>query len=224
MDLINISETLKIYWPVPLLALVITFAGNTWIDYLYPQALQRNSLSFQEQIPQRAKWRKPFLFISLFFCFAKAWSFLSMPALFYILAAISLLLFITVTDFEQQVILNEMVLLFSITGVFYILHLQLPVKDHLTAFWGGGSLFLFLSFLSKGAIGGGDIKLIASLGLWLGWKTLLSVIIYGAMAAGVAALILLITQRITRKQYLAYGPYFALSGIGMMLTWLKVFL
>ena len=45
MDLLNISETLKTCWPVPLLALAITFAGHTWINYLYPKALQRDSLS-----------------------------------------------------------------------------------------------------------------------------------------------------------------------------------
>ena len=217
MDLLSISETLKIYWPVPLLALVITFAGNAWIDYLYPKALQRDSLSFPEQISQRAKWRKPFLLISLFFCFAKAWGFLSVPTLFYIIAAISFLLFITVTDFEQQVILNEMVLAFALLGLCYTLHLHLSLQDHLLAALGGGLFFLFLAFISKGSIGGGDIKLLAALGLWLGWKSLLSVIIYGAIAGGVAALVLLLTKKIKRKQFLAYGPYFALSAIGLIL-------
>ena len=222
MDLLNSSETLKTYWPVPLLALVITFAGNTWINFLYPKALQRDSLSFPEQIPQRAKWRKPLLCISLLLCFGKAWNLSTMPALLYLLVAISLLLFMTITDFEQQVILNEMVFLFALFGLCYTLHLQLSLQDHLLASLGGGLLFLFLAFISKGAIGGGDIKLIAALGLWLGIKALLTVIIYGSVAGGIAALFLLLLKKTTRKQFLAYGPYFALSAIGVLLKILRV--
>ena len=140
-----------------------------------------------------------------------------MPALLYLLIAISLLLFMTITDFEQQVILNEMVFFFALFGLCYTLHLQLPIQEHLLAALGGGLLFLFLAFISRGALGGGDIKLIAALGLWLGWKLLLSVIFYGTIAGGVVALALLLTKKIKRKQYLAYGPYFTLSAIGLLL-------
>ena len=144
-----------------------------------------------------------------------------MPALPYIIIAISFLMLMTVTDFEQHVILDEMVFSFALLGLCYVLHLQLSFTDHLLASLGGGFFFLLLAFISKGALGGGDIKLIAALGLWLGWKSLLSVIIYGAIAGGVAALVLLLTKKIQQKQYLAYGPYFALSAIGLMLQLLR---
>ena len=73
MDFIIFSEILKTYLPAALLALAITFSGNSWINYLYTRALQRDSLSFPEHILQRAKWRKPLLFIVLLPCFGKAW-------------------------------------------------------------------------------------------------------------------------------------------------------
>ena len=222
MDLLNISKILKMYWPVPLLALAITFAGNTWINFLYPKALQRDSLSYPKQIPQRAKWRKSLLFLSLLLCFGKAWSLFTMPTLLYLLFAISLLLFMTITDFEQQVILNEMVFIFALFGLCYTLHLQLSLQDHLLAALGGGLLFLFLAFISRGAVGGGDIKLIAALGLWLGIKALITVIIYGAIAGGIAALLLLFLKKTTRKHFLAYGPYFALTAIGVLLKLINV--
>ena len=145
-----------------------------------------------------------------------------MPALLYLLVAISLLLFMTITDFEQQVILNEMVFVFALLGLCYTLHLQLSLQNHLLAALGGGLLFLFLAFISRGAVGGGDIKLIAALGLWLGIKALITVIIYGAIAGGIAALLLLLSKKIKRKQYLAYGPYFALSAVGIMLDLLRI--
>ena len=125
-----------------------------------------------------------------------------------------------ITDFEQQVILDEMILVFSLFGFAYTLHLQLSLQDHVLAALGSGLVFLFLAFISRGAIGGGDIKLIAALGLWLGTKALLTIIIYGTIAGGIAASLLLLSKRIYRKQYIAYGPYFALSGIGVLLKWL----
>ena len=144
-----------------------------------------------------------------------------MPTLLYLLVAISLLLFMTITDFEQQVILNEMVFVFALFGLCYTLHLQLSLQDHLLAALGGGLLFLFLAFISRGAVGGGDIKLIAALGLWLGIKALITVIIYGAIAGGIAALLLLLSKKVKRKQYLAYGPYFAISAICILLNLLR---
>ena len=222
MDLSVYFESFKFHWPVLLLALLIAFAGNTWINYLYPKALQRNSLSFPDQIDKRAKWRKPLLLIALLFCFGKAWSQATIPALIYILIAVSFLLFMTITDYEQQVILNEMVFLFALFGLCYTLHLQLSIQEHLLAALGGGLLFLFLAFISRGALGGGDIKLIAALGLWLGVKALINVIIYGAIAGGIAALLLLFFKKTERKQYMAYGPYYTLSAIGILLKLLRL--
>lgn len=222
MNLLNFCETMRMPWPAFLTALACTFFGTKWIDYLYPKALHRGSLSFPEQIQQRARFRKPALFLALLLSVSEAWSMTAIPALPYVILAISLLLLMTVTDFEQQVILDEMVFAFALLGLCYVFHLQLTLTDHLLASIGGGLLFLFLAFISKGALGGGDIKLIAALGLWLGWRSLLSVILYGAVMGGVAALFLLLTQKLKRGQYFAYGPYFALSSIGILLKWLRI--
>ena len=222
MDLPNFSEILKTFLMILLFALACTFSGSMWIDYLYPKALQRGSLSFPGQIQQRARFRKPALLLALLFFFSKAWSMITVPELPYIIIAISLLLLMTVTDFEQQVILDEMVLTFALLGLCYVFHLQLPLTNHLLASIGGGFFFLFLAFISKGALGGGDIKLIAALGLWLGIKALLTVVIYGAIAGGIAALLLMLCRIIKRTHYIAYGPYFALSAVGIMLKWLRV--
>ena len=78
-------------------------------------------------------------------------------------------------------------------------------------------MFFLLAVITKGAIGGGDIKLIAAMGLWFGYRSLLTVIMYGFLAGGAAALLMLLTKQKKRKSYFAYGPYFALSEIGVLL-------
>ena len=221
MNLANFSEHLLTFLPAIVLSLVFTKAGSCWVDRLYRKEKDSNLLSFPEQIVPRAKYRKILLFLLLLFCIGKAWVSVSKPALFYIVAAIALLSFITVTDFEQYVIFDIMLLPLSIAGVIYTLYMQLPITEHLVAALGGGLSFLLLTVLTKGAIGGGDIKLVTALGLWLGIRPLLNVITYGFMAGGVAALFLLMTNQKQRHDYFAYGPYFALSGIGVLLGMVK---
>lgn len=224
MDFMNFCETLKTYWPVLLLSIAFTWAGSYWIDKLYMQEQESDLLSFPEQILQRARFRKPLLFLLLAICMGKAWSIATGAKLIYLVIAIALLVFVSVTDFEQYVIFDSMLLPFAIAGVCYTLHMQLPITEHLAAALGGGLLFFLLTLLTKGAIGGGDIKLIAALGLWLGLRPLLTVIAYGFIVGGVAALLLLITKQKQRHSYFAYGPYFALSGIGVLLSWIHVLL
>ena len=58
----------------------------------------------------------------------------------------------------------------------------------------------------KDAFGGGDIKLLAALGAWLGVKGLLCVIVTASIAGMIYAIL-------RRKKELAFGPMLALAGI-----------
>lgn len=195
MDLLNSSEILRTYLPVLLLTCIATWFGSCWIDKLYAQEQDSDLLSFPKQIAQRARFRKPLLFVLLAVCIGRAWDIATGAQLLYFVVAIILLVFVTVTDFEQYVIVDSMLLPLTIAGVCYTLHMQMSMTEHITAALGGGLLFFVLTLLTKGSIGGGDIKLVASLGLWLGVRPLITVIAYGFIIGGVAALFLLITQQ-----------------------------
>ena len=196
MDLTVFSEhLLRMLMPL-LLSFICTIVGSLWIDKLYRQEKDDSLLSF-------------------------AWYAISIPTVLYYTAAIVFLSFITITDFEQYVIFDSMLLPLAGLGLCYTVHQQLSLTEHLAAGLGGGLLFLLLTILTKGAIGGGDIKLIAALGIWLGIRPLLSVIMYGFLAGGAAALFLLVTKQKKRQDYFAYGPYFALSGIAVLLSWIR---
>ena len=221
MNLTAFSEHLLILLPPLLLSFVCTIAGSLWIDRLYRQEKDDSLLSFPDQIAKRAKFRIPLLFFLLLFCLGKTWYAVSIPTVIYYTVAIIFLSFITVTDFEQYVIFDSMLFPLAALGLCYTVHQQLSVTEHLAAGLVGGLLFLLLTLLTKGAIGGGDIKLIAALGLWLGIRPLLNVIMFGFLAGGAAALFLLVTKQKKRQDYFAYGPYFALSGIAVLLSWIR---
>lgn len=99
------------------------------------------------------------------------------------------------TDWEQQVIFDRMLLPFAVIGLLHTVLAGLPAADHLLAALAGGGLFLLLAILTRGGIGGGDIKLIAALGLWAGTEGLTAIAVSGLILGGLAALVLLITGR-----------------------------
>ena len=197
-----------------LIAAVLTLIGTRWINFLY--AMPNAPLSFPDEVESRAKFRKPCLFLLLTICIFNLWT-IPAPKIFYVAAAIFILSMIIFTDFEQYVIFDKMLLPFALIGGVAIFHLNLPLVERLIAAIIGGGIFLLLAILSRGGIGGGDIKLVAVLGMWLGIEKLLNVIIIAAIAGGIVAVILILTKQKDRKSYFAYGPYFALAAIYILI-------
>lgn len=182
---------------------MLTLAGSFWIDKLYSRSTE---LTFPEKILERAKFRKPILFVSLAILF-------NLTNDLWIPAAIFLLALMTVTDFEQYMLFDAMTLPFAILGAAYVWQMNLNVFDHLIAALFGGGFFLLLAIFTKGALGGGDVKLVAALGLWLGSENLLNVVIFATIIGGLAATLMIITKQKDRSSYFAYGPYFTLTAI-----------
>jgi len=82
-------------------------------------------------------------------------------------------------------------------------------------------IFLLIALASKGrAMGGGDIKLTAAMGLLLGWKQILLVMTLGSLLGAVIHSVLM---KVSRKEHmLAFGPYLAVAGITSMLVGDKI--
>lgn len=189
--------------------------GSLWIDRLY---LKNHSiLSFPDAVGSRARYRVKLLTL-LFFLTGIRLFFVSQGIILVLsLALCGLLLLIIATDFEQYCIFNDMIIPLAAGGVLCCA-LFLPIAiDHLISAAAGGVLFLIIAILSRGALGGGDIKLIACLGLWLGTDALFAVSMIGIILGGLVALLLLLTGKKKRKSAFAYGPYFALTTVALFL-------
>ena len=195
-------------------AAMLTCAGSLWIDKLY---LTHSDLTFPEDIPRRARLRKPILFLALTAFYFKILSSTPVPENIFLIAAISLLMLMMFTDFEQYMLFDAMTLPLAIIGAIYSWQMHLNLFNHIIAALIGGGAFLLLAIITKGALGGGDIKLIAALGLWFGCEKLLNVILIGSIAGGMAALVMLITKKKDHSSYFAYGPYFILTAVYFLL-------
>ena len=85
--------------------------------------------------------------------------------------------------------------------------------DSLAALLIGGGLFYLVAVVSRGGMGGGDIKLTAMMGAFLGMRDLAVAIFIGLIAGSAVGIALMITGRKTRKDAIPFGPFLALGGI-----------
>jgi leader peptidase (prepilin peptidase)/N-methyltransferase len=70
--------------------------------------------------------------------------------------------------------------------------------------------YLLLALLSRGMLGGGDVKLAGLIGLalgWLGWGSLAAGACLGFLLAALVSLVLLAARRVTAGTLISFGPY-----------------
>ena len=79
----------------------------------------------------------------------------------------------------------------------------------------GGGLFLLVYILSKKGLGGGDVKYMAVVGLYLGFLKTTHAILFGTVIAALTGLILISLKKIGRKDTMPLAPFLF---IGIMIT------
>ena len=188
---------------VAALSLALSFFGSRWIEGLYGK--NREILTFPGDVERRGRWR-PYVLGVLFLACGIRFLFLT-----------ALLLLMTATDFEQYCLFDSMMIPLALGGMALTAVYPSLFTDHALAAAGGGAVFLLLGILSRGALGGGDIKLMACLGLWLGTDALIFVAAAGSIFGGLSALVLLLLGKKKRKSAFAYGPYFTLTTLALLL-------
>lgn len=77
---------------------------------------------------------------------------------------------------------------------------------------------LLLAMVIPGAFGGGDIKLMAASGLFLGWKITLLSSGFAVIIGGLWCIIALARHRIRRKDFIPFGPFLCI-GMAVALLW-----
>lgn len=129
------------------------------------------------------------------------------------LVLFSVLIPATVIDLRHKIIPDQLNLAGVVLGIPLIFESREVFFSGAAGFVAGGGLLLLIAVLSRGGMGGGDIKLAAAMGLLLGWKHLL-VALFLAFAAGGAAGFLMVLFKMKRMREAApFGPYLALGAV-----------
>ena len=158
------------------------------------------------------------LFLSIYFLYG--FSYMLFP---FCLLVFSLLV-ITAIDLEFQIIPDEFSFLLIVVGFFSsFVNVTLGIdilQRMLNSFFGfvagGGSLLVVAVIgkfiFKKDAMGGGDIKIMAGVGTFLGWEKVLFAIFIACFIGSVVGITLILLKKIAKKQAIAFGPYLAISS------------
>ena len=86
----------------------------------------------------------------------------------------------------------------------------------------GVALLVFAVFAGAfaiGAMGGGDVKLIGALALWLPWQAVLGLLMIMSLAGGVLTIVMLIRKRLAKSEApleIPYGVAIAFGGLWLI--------
>jgi len=123
------------------------------------------------------------------------------------------LLALAVTDQQCSLLPDKLVLTLAVLAALWIaLHFTVQMLwTHLAAALVCGGVFYLLALVVKGAVGGGDIKLMACCGLLLGPGDVFLMAVFAFVAAGLVAAVLLMVRKKSLKDAISLGPYICLG-------------
>jgi leader peptidase (prepilin peptidase) / N-methyltransferase len=160
-------------------------------------------------------WRYPLVEALTAVLFGFAWVAFGSSLVDFVSAAtlLAALVAITLIDLRYQIIPDAITLPGVLAGLLASLASQrISWLESAAGFLLGTGLFVAVIVLSRGGMGGGDLKLGAMLGAFLGWKALLVALFVAVVLGGVTAVAVLASGRLARKDAIPFGPFLAVGG------------
>jgi leader peptidase (prepilin peptidase) / N-methyltransferase len=156
-------------------------------------------LKFDTGLPQDLFGASGFLFL-VFFLFCSA------------------LVVVTFIDLEHQIIPDAITLPGIVIGFAVSFFTPLGWLNSLIGIIaGGGSLLLVASLYElltkKEGMGGGDVKLLAMMGAFFGWKAILFIVFASSLFGSVIGVALMVAQKKDSKLAIPFGPFLAGAAV-----------
>jgi len=154
-----------------------------------------------------------FLFVLLFWRYGLSVEFAKYATLSCILVCVAFI------DMDHRIIPDRLNL-FGLAAaiIFLFISSDLTPLDAFYGFLAGGGFLFLLAVLSRGAMGGGDIKLFAVIGIFLGLYKTATAMFLTFILAGVVGILLIAFRIRTRKDYMPFGPFISISAF-IIIMW-----
>lgn len=152
-------------------------------------------------------------YVGLLWFFGPSW-----PAVAYGLLY-SALLVVAGTDLSHKIIPNVITFPGIAVGLISAATiLPLGLVNGLIGLLVGGGILWLLAWASpylfgKEGMGGGDIKLLAMIGAFLGWKPALMTIMLGSLLGSLVGITLIAARVIKREDYIPFGPFLVCGAL-----------
>lgn len=172
---------------------------------------------------EKISWRYPLvelitaiLALLLFLKFDFSVSFL----VYFVFTAV--LIIITFIDLDHQIIPDVLTLpgipIFCLSAIFF---LKLPWMEALIGLLIGGGVLFTIAFVyelitKREGMGGGDIKLLAMIGGFLGWKSLVFVLLFSSLTGAVIGITAMIINKQDTKYAVPFGPFLSAAAVAYL--------
>jgi len=132
------------------------------------------------------------------------------------------LIVVTFIDLDHQIIPDVITLpgipLFALASIF-LLKLP-PLESLLGILIGGGSLYLvglgYELLKKREGMGGGDIKLFAMIGGFLGWKSLIFVLLVSSFLGAIIGIAVILYRRGDMRYAIPFGPFLSIAAVSYL--------
>jgi leader peptidase (prepilin peptidase)/N-methyltransferase len=134
------------------------------------------------------------------------------------------LVVITFIDLDHQIIPDVISLPGIVVGLAFSLvsPLVTPLDAILGVLAGGGVLlsvaWLYKTFRGQEGMGGGDIKLLAMIGAFLGWQSIFVTLFVGSVIGSIIGVVVMLYEGADTKLAIPFGPFLA-GGALVYLFW-----
>ncbi|HET6515953.1 MAG TPA: prepilin peptidase [Thermodesulfovibrionales bacterium] len=203
------GTTIKVYDNIPIISFFILGGRCRYcsgkIPLRYPLVETLNALMYISAVWRYGLgWQTPFLFA---FC--------------------SSMIVITFIDIDFQIIPNVITLPGIVVGLVasslvfpdpFAVNATLGFKEGMIGLLAGGGLFYFIAFVSQlilrqEAMGMGDVKMMAMVGAFMGWKAILLTTFAGSLIGSIVGILVMVLTGTGRKAKLPFGPFLAAGAI-----------
>lgn len=132
---------------------------------------------------------------------------------------IAVLIVISFIDLNHQIIPDIISLpgipVFFLAAVFIV---KVPWHEALIGLLVGGGLLFAIAFVyewiaKREGMGGGDIKLLAMIGGFLGWKSLIFVLLFSSFAGALVGIAVMIVKKQDMKYAVPFGPFLSAAAV-----------
>ena len=148
---------------------------------------------------------------------------LSIQTLIYIILS-SALIIIAFIDLNEQIVPDVISLPGIVLGLilsFFVSYISF-VNSALGVLVGGGIILIIglagSAIFKKEAMGGGDVKLAAMIGAFLGWRYIIISLFLGFFLGALAGIILILSKIKSREDVVPFGPFIVLGSF-ITLLW-----
>jgi len=134
----------------------------------------------------------------------------------------AVLIVITFIDIDHQIIPDVLTLpgipIFFLLAIFVV---KVPWSEALIGLLIGGGMLFTIAYIyqlitKREGMGGGDIKLLAMIGGFLGWKSLIFILLVSSFSGAIVGIAAMVIQKKDMKYAIPFGPFLSAAAVACL--------